>query len=259
MPHESPCFKSAASQFRTPKKQIPSRLIASPPGHESLSRATRSLSLDEITSEYVRKRAHEMIEYVHSNGMISLASNQLLGGDLNIFVFRVPSPEEALPAYKDHYAKGEAVRDWNIVINGEYKAASDSILILGKEGSVSGCDIKEIKRWSKIHARWYDEFGHYHEETLEGLAARIFQNKVCYLNGISIEELSPDFVPPRNIEEIKHLRAQMDMPSSHEYSAAAAAATELSHTTRALFTDDDEAEEVGAMGGLSYLLFPKDN
>lgn len=253
MSRDGSLWENYSSQFSTPvKPQQEFVEIASPPGDKSLRLATSPINRDESVSPAIKEIAHRMIKFVDSCGMISLACNQLLGGDKNIFVFRVPDSESAPPSYQAHYALGEKGRDWNIVINGEYEAFPDANMVFLPEGSVSGCEQKNIYRWSKIKAKWLDQDGNFHEEILEGLAARIFQNKVCYLNGISIEAIDSDFQPPRNMHEIKNLHERMGHYSSAD--VAGSAMQELSSARKLLFKDEED--EIAEMGGAAYSAFP---
>lgn len=186
------------------------RLQASPEGCPGLRTPAKQIDISEVQSPNVCMVAEQMMAYVAEKGMISLAANQV-GISANVFVFMVPDPISGIGSnYENFYAPGEVSRDWNIVINGKYICHPDAFLTKGREGSVSDMAPKELSRWSKIQAQWIDEKGVFHDEILEGLAATLFQNKVCYLAGLSAEAVdAATFSPPCNMEELTLMQDQL--------------------------------------------------
>lgn len=197
--------------FHTPTKSQQPRasFTASHPASKSLITPTKKVGPENLSQ--VEAMAISMMYFVTTQKMISLASNQVEGLEhVDMFVFRVPDRLTAPKQYQSLYAITEEKRDWEIVINGSYSACDDAQILVGPEGSVSEMPEKQVSRWSKIHATWIDVEGNEHSECLEGLAAKIFQNKVCYLHGLPVEAIDDDtFMPPRNIDEINAMNSEL--------------------------------------------------
>jgi peptide deformylase len=79
---------------------------------------------------------------------------------------------------------GTVIRQPRVFINPEIVETSDELTVYS-EGCLSVPDqYADVERPSVIKARWLDEQGKAHEETLEGLLAICLQHEMDHLNGI---------------------------------------------------------------------------
>lgn len=146
-------------------------------GDPILRQKAKQLTVKEIKS----RRIQQLIANIrHTNKLkhygVGLAAPQI-GKSVALSVIGI----KPTPNHPDH-------EEFNsVIINPEYEGIGK---LAGKwEGCQScgtGDDILFGKafRYSKIQARWYDEYGTYHEELVIGFPAHVFQHETDHLSGI---------------------------------------------------------------------------
>jgi len=120
----------------------------------------------------VKKLSQDMFETMYAAAGVGLAGPQI-GLNLRIFVVdAAPMDEEKLKGFKKVFINPEKLdedgKDWGY-----------------EEGCLSIPDIREeITRPERIRLRYLDENWQEHEETFEGMAARVIQHEYDHLEGI---------------------------------------------------------------------------
>ena len=146
-------------------------------GNPILRDQARQLSLSEISSDKIQQLISD-IRYTNQQkkyGM-GIAAPQV-GESLALSVIGIkPTPTRP---------KLETFEQ--VIINPKY------VGIGRRTGMWEGCqscgskkDILYAKalRYRKIKASWYDELGEFHEKTIDGFIAQVFQHETDHLNGI---------------------------------------------------------------------------
>lgn len=126
-----------------------------------------------ITGE-IRTLVADMFETMYDAPGIGLAAIQV-GAPKRLLVIDLQEPEEE---------GGEAVRKPMVFINPEILEESEETQPYS-EGCLSVPDqYAEVLRPAVIRAKWLDEHGKAHEETLDGLLAVCLQHEMDHLEGI---------------------------------------------------------------------------
>lgn len=142
-------------------------------GHPTLRK--KALPISQITDD-IRHLSENMIETMRLNDGIGLAANQV-NMLIRMFVIDMKLIDEDLEA--------------QVFINPEILDSSGSSL--KEEGCLSIPNVHaDVIRPEKISVRYQTLNGDWVEETLEGLAARVFQHEFDHLNGV----LFIDRIPP---------------------------------------------------------------
>ena len=128
----------------------------------------------EAVDDSIRTLIADMFETMYDAPGIGLAAVQV-GVPKRLLVMDLGEPpEEGAPPVKEP----------RVFINPEILAASDDHLPYS-EGCLSVPDqYAEVLRPGEIRARWLDETGAAHEETLDGLLAVCLQHEMDHLEGV---------------------------------------------------------------------------
>ena len=128
----------------------------------------------ETVDDELRALIADMFETMYDAPGIGLAAIQV-GVPKRVLVIDLQEPKEE---------GGEPVRDPRVFINPEILEESDQDVPY-TEGCLSVPDqYAEVDRPDRIRARWLDEKGDAHEETIEGLLATCLQHEMDHLEGI---------------------------------------------------------------------------
>ena len=128
----------------------------------------------ETVDDELRALIADMFETMYQAPGIGLAAIQV-GVPKRVLVIDLQEPEEE---------GGEPVRDPRVFINPEILESSDQDVPY-TEGCLSVPDqYADVDRPDRIRARWLDENGKAHEETIEGLLATCLQHEMDHLEGI---------------------------------------------------------------------------
>ena len=128
----------------------------------------------ETVDDELRALIADMFETMYEAPGIGLAAIQV-GVPKRVLVIDLQEPKEE---------GGEPVRDPRVFINPEILEESDQEVPY-TEGCLSVPDqYAEVDRPDRIKARWLDENGKKHEETIEGLLATCLQHEMDHLEGI---------------------------------------------------------------------------
>lgn len=146
-------------------------------GNPILRQVVRQLSIEEIISDNVKQLIADM-RYTceKEKAGVGLAAPQV-GESIALSVIAIkPTPN-----------RPDRERFDSVIINPEYEGIGRKT---GKwEGCIScgrGNDtlFGKALRYRKVRAKWYDEFGKYHEEVLMDFVAHVFQHETDHLIGI---------------------------------------------------------------------------
>ena len=131
----------------------------------------------------------DMFETMYDAPGIGLAAIQV-GVPLRLLVIDLqPEDEDAEPeactAHEgDHHTHRPHKLEPRVFINPVLSEPSDELNIYN-EGCLSVPEIyAEVERPARIHARWQDLDGTWHEETLDGFLATVLQHEMDHLEGI---------------------------------------------------------------------------
>ena len=96
----------------------------------------------------------------------------------------VPKRVLVMDLQEEEDAEGKPIRTPRVFINPELFDPSVELSVYN-EGCLSVPDqYAEVERPAAIHARWLDEKGERHEETIDGLLATCLQHEMDHLEGI---------------------------------------------------------------------------
>lgn len=120
----------------------------------------------------LKKLIQDMFETMYAASGVGLAAPQI-GLGIRLFVVDAePMDEEALKGFKKAFV--------NPVI---YEESGDKWAF--QEGCLSIPNIREeVERKAKINIRYYDEDWNLHEESYDGMAARVIQHEYDHIEGV---------------------------------------------------------------------------
>ncbi|HUG44908.1 MAG TPA: peptide deformylase [Sphingomicrobium sp.] len=128
----------------------------------------------ETVDDEIRALIADLFDTMYAAPGIGLAAIQV-GIPKRVLVIDLQEPQEE---------GGEPVRDPRVFINPEIVEHSDS-QVPYTEGCLSVPDqYADVDRPDRIRARWLDEKGESHDETIEGLLATCLQHEMDHLEGI---------------------------------------------------------------------------
>ena len=138
----------------------------------------------DITKDYpeLNSLIDNMFETMYAAHGVGLAAPQI-GLSIRLFVIDATSFAEDEPALKDFK---------RVFINAKIHEEGGNKWVFN-EGCLSIPDIREdIDRHENLTISYYDENWKHHEETYEGLAARIIQHEYDHIEGkLFVDRLSP--------------------------------------------------------------------
>ncbi|KTD42176.1 peptide deformylase [Legionella parisiensis] len=143
---------------------------------------------------------------LHGLGGVGLAAPQVNCAKRIIAIY---IPEE-VTLLRDNVKKFYPM---HIMINPSYEPIEGSDMHQDFEGcySVSSKSGK-VPRYEQITLTYYDESGHFHQQTEEGFYARVLQHEIDHLNGFLIlDRLTPDCIQG-SVEEMMALRRELLSP-----------------------------------------------
>jgi peptide deformylase len=147
-------------------------------GHLVLTKKAKEIAQDgEID---VKQLSQDMFETMYNANGVGLAAPQIGLGIRMFVVDAEPMDEENLVGFKKVFINAQIIeesgKEWSY-----------------EEGCLSLPGLRaDILRKDRVHIRYYDENWQLHEETYEGLAARVIQHEYDHIDGILfIDHLSP--------------------------------------------------------------------
>ena len=167
----------------------------------------------ETFDDELKTLVADMFETMYDAPGIGLAAIQV-GVPLRLLVIDLqPVDEDAEPEACDHdghhHHHQPHKREPRVFINPVLSDPSEELSIYN-EGCLSVPEIyAEVERPARIHARWQDLDGAWHEETLDGMLATVLQHEMDHLEGIVF------------IDRISRLKRQMALKKLEKWRKAA--------------------------------------
>ncbi|MGB3023953.1 MAG: peptide deformylase [Candidatus Saccharimonadales bacterium] len=146
-------------------------------GNPILRHVARQLSIEEIMLDTIKQLIADM-RYTceKEKAGVGLAAPQV-GESIALSVIAIkPTPN-----------RPDRERFDTVIINPDYEGIGRRIGMW--EGCISCGRRKDTlfgkaMRYSKIRAKWYDEYGEFHDEIISGFPAHVFQHETDHLTGI---------------------------------------------------------------------------
>jgi len=172
-------------------------------GDSILHEKARRLTVDEIKSDAIQKLITDMRYTLDARKLgVGLAAPQV-GESVALSIISIKS-RDSMADFEQAIINPEIVE---YLGKPEYKW--EGCLSFGSETEPP---FAQTVRHKKIRVRYYDETGEFHEETLSGFPAHIFQHETDHLNGVLFPERVEDHSTWMNMSEyrkfIQQLRAK---------------------------------------------------